>query len=152
MDSILAFLTGIDYWYWFIFAGVLLILEVLTGGGFMLWIGISAAVVGVVMVIFPHLFWPYQFLIFAIVAILSCIVWRNHLRKNPIQTDKPHLNRRSQQYLGRIFTLQEPIVDQVGRVHIGDTLWRVSGNDQAAGTKVKVVDVDGVTLKVEKVE
>ncbi len=36
-----------------------------------------------------------------------------------------------------------------GSVSSGDTIWRVKGPELAAGTRVKVVGVDGTVLKVE---
>ena len=53
-------------------------------------------------------------------------------------TDQPLLNRRGAQLIGRIATLAEPIKDGRGRIRIGDTLWRVSGPDLPAGTRVRV--------------
>jgi membrane protein implicated in regulation of membrane protease activity len=50
--------------------------------------------------------------------------------------------------LGREFTLEKPIIDGNGTVRIGDTVWRVAGPDTPAGTKVKVVQVDGANLTV----
>jgi len=36
-----------------------------------------------------------------------------------------------------------------GSVHAGDTIWRVEGAALPAGTRVKIVGVDGTVLKVE---
>jgi inner membrane protein len=36
-------------------------------------------------------------------------------------------------------------------VRIGDTVWRVSGPDAPAGSRVKVTSTDGPTLFVEQV-
>ena len=38
----------------------------------------------------------------------------------------------------------------VGRVRVGDSTWKVRGPDTAAGERVRVIDVDSTTLKVEK--
>ena len=59
------------------------------------------------------------------------------------------LNRRTEALVGRVFTLEKPIVDGVGRVRIDDTVWRVSGPDAAAGSRVEVVRADGANLTVE---
>jgi inner membrane protein len=37
----------------------------------------------------------------------------------------------------------------VGKVHVDDTQWRVSGVDSPAGKRVRVVGVDGAVLRVE---
>ena len=46
------------------------------------------------------------------------------------------LNRRIEALVGRVYTLDKPIVDGVGAVRIDDTVWRVSGADQPAGSRV----------------
>jgi membrane protein implicated in regulation of membrane protease activity len=62
------------------------------------------------------------------------------------------LNQRGQQYTGRIFTLDQPIVNGVGKVEVDDSSWRVKGPDLPAGTHVQVVGVDGVVFVVESAE
>ena len=59
------------------------------------------------------------------------------------------LNRRSDALVGRVFTLDKPIMDGSGTVRVDDTIWRVSGPDCPAGSKVKVVRADGASLTVE---
>jgi len=48
-----------------------------------------------------------------------------------------------------VFTIDEPIVNGVGTVRIDDTVWRVSGPDCPAGSRVKVASADGANLMVE---
>ena len=142
--------AGLDFWHWLILGGILLLLELLTGGGFLFWIGIAAAVIGVVLWLIPTISFPVQLILFALSALAACISWWVYLRKNPQQNDQPALNRRSEQYIGRILVLESAIENGRGRVKIGDSLWRVSGNDLPVGTRVKVLAVDGVILLVEK--
>jgi membrane protein implicated in regulation of membrane protease activity len=40
-------------------------------------------------------------------------------------------------------------MDGSGTVRVDDTIWRVSGPDCPAGSKVKVVRADGASLTVE---
>ena len=64
-------------------------------------------------------------------------------------TDRqPFLNRRDGGYVGRVFTLDKPIVDGVGTVRIDDTVWRVTGPDMPAGKRVRVEHADGAMLHV----
>jgi hypothetical protein len=76
-------------------------------------------------------------------------VWRHFAPKVERPTDSPLLNRRAESYVGRIFTLDNPIVDGVGRVRIDDTIWRVTGPDSAAGSRVRIVRAEGANLFVE---
>ena len=63
--------------------------------------------------------------------------------------DQPTLNRRADSYVGRQFTLTQPVIDGVGSLHVDDSQWRISGPDLPAGSRVRVVAADGVTLRVE---
>lgn len=145
-------MIGLNYWHWFSFALFLLILEVVASGGFLLWIGIAAVIVGGITWLIPSMGWPWQSVIFAIVAIGSCIVWWAYLKAKPFKTDQPALNRRSEQFLGRVFTLEEAVINGRGKIRIGDSLWQVAADtDLPSGTKVKVTAVDGVLLQVQPV-
>lgn len=140
------------FWHWFALAVILMILDVTIGANFFfVWCGISAAVVGILMLIIPNMTWEFQFLIFGIGIMTSLVIWRQYLKKMPKDTDQPGLNRRAERYIGRIFDLDEAIENGRGKVRVDDTTWRVQGEDLPVGTKVKVVGVDGTVLKVEKV-
>ena len=138
-----------SFWYWWILGLLLLVLEVFAPGAFFLWMGISAGVVGLIAWLVPSLSIEWQMLIFTVIAVASVVGWRAYLRKNPVETDQPALNRRGEQYVGRVFTLDNPIVNGIGKIRVDDTMWRIEGADCEAGEKVRVVGVDGVNLKVE---
>lgn len=141
----------VNYWTWWILAVVLLVLEAFAPGTFFLWMGISAGVVGLILMIAPGIGWDYQIFIFASLSVVSIFVWRQYFRKHPVTTDQPALNRRGEQYVGRTFTLSEPIVNGLGKIRVDDTTWKIEGGDCEAGSRIKVVGVDGVLLKVEPV-
>ncbi|MFO1256903.1 MAG: NfeD family protein [Gammaproteobacteria bacterium] len=146
------YLAQIDFWHWFAFAVMLGILDVLIGVNFVLvWCGLAAVVVGLVKWIVPSMPWQYQLILFGIGVFCSLGFWRHYLKKHPSKTDQPHLNQRAKQYLHREFTLETPIVNGRGKVKVDDTTWRVLGEDLPAGMRVKVTGVDGVILKVEKI-
>lgn len=56
---------------------------------------------------------------------------------------------RAAQLIGRTAVLAEPIREGRGRIRLDDTVWRVSGPDLPAGSRVKVVSVQGTELHVE---
>lgn len=143
--------TQLNAWHWGIIAAVLIILEMFAPGAFLLWLGIAAAVNSILLVFMPNLSWEAQFVIFAIVSVLSIFMFRQWRNKNPETTDQPALNRRGAQYVGRIFTLAEPIVNGQGKLHVDDSTWKIEGDDCDAGIKVRVIGVDGVVLRIERV-
>jgi inner membrane protein len=142
----------IEFWYWWVAAVILVIIEVLAPGTFFLWMGISAAIIGFLLWLFPDMSWEWQFLLFSVISLASIVLWQIRLRKHPTSSSDETLNKRNLQYVGRTFTLVDPIVDGYGSIHVDDTIWRVSGPDCAGGIKVKVVNADGSTLIVEPVD
>lgn len=143
-------LTEIVFWHWWVLALLLVVFEALAPGFIFIWMAAAAGVVGFVLLADPALSWEWQLLIFSALSVLAIAIWRFLARGMPeSQTDQPSLNRRGEQYLGKRYALAEPIVNGIGKVRIGDTLWRVSGADAAAGANVEVVGVDGATLLVE---
>ena len=147
-----AFFASIDYWHWWILAGILLIIEVAAPSFFFLWLSVAAGITGLVLLAVPELGWQYQILVFSCLSVISLTLFKRYQRANPVVTDQPTLNRRGAQYIGRTFTLTEPIVNQSGVIHVDDSTWRIKGNDLPAGTTVKVVGSDSVVLEVEAVQ
>ena len=139
----------IEFWYWWVAAAAFMALEILLPGIFFLWLGIAAAIVGIVALVIPSMTWPYQVALFAVLSVAAVLLARVYVKKRPVESDQPTLNRRGEQYVGRIVTLSDPIENGRGRAKIGDSAWSVEGDDLPAGAKVKIVGVDGIVLKVE---
>ncbi len=142
-------LEQLGHWHWWILGVALLILEVFAPGAFFLWLGIAAGVVGLVVYLAPNLAWEYQLLLFSILSVISIVVWRRFFRLRAEDTDQPTLNRRGEQYIGRVFTLETPLVNGMGKIRIDDTTWKIEGPDCEPGTRIRVTGVDGTILKVE---
>ena len=142
-------LDHILFWHWWILAGVLLILELTLPAFFFLWLGIAAAATGLIMLVFPNLPLETQMVLFSVLSVIALLAWRRYRESHPTTTDQPNLNRRGQQYIGREFTLEAPVINGVGKVVVDDSTWRVRGPDLPAGTQVRVRDVDGVVFLIE---
>jgi membrane protein implicated in regulation of membrane protease activity len=129
-------------WNWMVLGIVLLVMEIVLPGVFLLWIGIAALIVGAVsLFVWDAGFWPWQVqvLVFLVLSLVSAYVGKKLVgssRKD--DSDQPLLNRRGVQLIGRTATLTEPISNGHGRIRLGDTLWRVSGPDLPAGARVRV--------------
>ena len=148
--SFAAIFAAAKFWHWWIAGVLLMIIELTAPGAFFLWMGISAFVTGFVLLVLPSMGWQYQFLVFALFTVVSIIAWKRYLKSKPITTDRPGLNRRGEQYIGREFTVSEAIVNGVGKVRISDTSWKIEGKDMPKGTKIKVTGTHGTVLKVER--
>jgi membrane protein implicated in regulation of membrane protease activity len=144
-----SFFISLGIWNWFIAGALLLIAEILIPGIFMLWLGLAALIVGAIS-LFVDWNWQAQLLAFAVFACASIPLWRRLARKVDRASDQPFLNRRAESYVGRVFTLEKPIVGGSGTIGIDDTVWRVTGADCPAGSRVKITRADGAVLFVER--
>jgi membrane protein implicated in regulation of membrane protease activity len=143
-----SWITAMGGWVWFVVAAIFFLLELMAPGVFMLWLGFAAILIGIISLA-TVLSWQAQLIIFAVLSIACIPAWRYFARKVERPVDRPFLNRRAEGYVGRVFTLEKPIVDGVGTVRIDDTIWRVRGPECPAGSRVKVTQADGANLAVE---
>ncbi len=141
-------IAALGSWNWFIAGGLLLIAEIVAPGTFMLWLGLSALAVGLVSLAID---WPWQaqFVAFAALSVAMIPLWRRLAKRVEAPSDQPFLNRRAHAFVGRVFTLEKPIVDGSGTMAIDDTVWRIRGPDCPAGSRVKVTAFEGGSLTVE---
>lgn len=143
-----SFWIALGGWRWFVLGLLLLAGELVAPGTLLLWLGIAAVAVGLIaFAIDPG--WQVELVAFAVLALAAAVGWWFFGRPdNAASSDRPMLNRRAERRVGKVFTLDAPIVNGDGRLRIDDTTWRVSGPDLAAGAKVKVLSVEGITLVV----
>jgi inner membrane protein len=139
------------FWYWWVLAFVFLILEMLTPGFFFMWLAVSGLITGLVVWLLPALSLNIQVFIFSVFSVLAVTAWRFYGKKFPIETDQPLLNKRGAQYIGRVFSLHESIVNGQGKIKVDDSIWKVHGEDCDISTKVKVTAIRGTVFDVEKV-
>ena len=114
--------VGLGAWNWFIVAAVFLAIELMLPGVFMLWLGIAAVLVGIISLA-AVLTWQAQLIAFAVLSIVCIPAWRYFARRMGAPVERPFLNRRADGYVGRVFTLEKPIVDGFGTIRIEDTVW-----------------------------
>lgn len=138
-------------WNWMVFGVILLTLEILAPGVFLLWIGIAALIVGAVsLALWNAAFWTWhvQMLLFLALSLVCAYLGKRIMSSREAQSDLPLLNRRGDQLIGRVATLSEPIENGRGRVKLGDTMWRVSGPDLPVGARVRVVSASDADLEL----
>lgn len=143
-------LISLGNWNWLIAGLILVGIEVLAPGVFMLWLGLAALLTGLLSFAVDWS-WQLQLLAFAAFSLAAVPLYRRLGRRQLEDTDQPFLNRRTDALVGRVFTLEQPIIDGAGTVRVGDTVWRVAGPDVPAGSRVRIVTADGAALRVELV-
>lgn len=142
-----------ENWFWWALALLLLAAEALIPGVFLLWLGLAAGGTGVVKLLFPSLAPATQWIVFALLSLVSvAAAWQIRRRSSAKATDQPLLNQRSAQLVGRVYPLDTAIVNGRGRMKIGDAYWHVEGPDTEAGSRVRIVGVHDMVLRVVAVD
>ena len=138
----------VGIWFWWIVAGALLLLELMTPGVFAMWLAVAAASVGITNY-FVDLSWQLELLAFAGFSLVYVYLARPWYSKaNSQNSDQPNLNQRIYAFVGKSFVLAEPIVNGQGKLDIEGTRWDVLGPNLAKGATVRVTAVEGMKLRV----
>lgn len=140
------FFIQLGNWNWVIAGLVLLGLELLAPGYFLLWFGVAALITGA-FAFFTDFGWQVDVLVFVALAVILAVIARRYYAAQ-IPGEQPLLNQRARRHVGTVHVLAEPIVGGQGRIRIDDTQWRVEGPDMPSGARVKVSDTDGAVLRV----
>lgn len=139
-------------WSWWIAGLLLLTLEMIMPGMFLVWFGVGALATGLLSLMFwGDGFWPWQvqFLAFAIFSVIAIVIGRKLVSTDAARSDEPLLNQRTAGLVGRTATLEDPIREGRGRIQLDGTSWPVMGPDLPAGARVKVVSANKNDLTVD---
>jgi len=153
MNEALTEFLQLDYfWYWWFAACILMMLEMLLPDMFFMALASAATATGLLGIFLSDLSFSIQFSIFAACAIISLFISRFFLAKQILVSDEPSLNKRSDDLIGRIFTLREPIIHGEGKLKAMASEWNITGENCDSGCQVKVIAIQGLTLQVIKVD
>lgn len=150
---LIQFFAELGGWNWILLGCVLLALEIVVPGVFLLWIGIAGLLTGALALQLTGVSWfgwQAQVVLFLVLSLLSAYGGSRIMKSREGDNDQPLLNQRADQLVGRTAILEEPIAQGFGRVRMDDTMWRVSGPDLPTGARVRVSGADGSTLRVEE--
>jgi len=142
-----AFLDQLLFWHWWAVAVGLLILEALAPGAFFLWMAVAAGVVGGLLLLLPQLGWEVQLLVFSLTSVVAIVGWIGWAKTRPATPAATTLNRRGSEYIDQTYTLAEAVVGGRGKLQLGDTIWTLAGPDCDAGTKIKIIKINGNHLE-----
>jgi len=139
--------THLQWWHWMVLAVLLAAAEAFLPGAVAIWFGISAAVIGLLLIVIP-IPWQYQLIGFAVLGMVAMLLYRSFRKQHPDVDEQPNLNLRGHQYVGNEFVLIDPIEQGSGKARVGDGVWKVSGPELPAGARVRVTGVNGTVLIV----
>jgi membrane protein implicated in regulation of membrane protease activity len=142
-------MNGIDPgWLWLIGGVLLLILEVIAPGFFLVFIGAAAIATGLFTVLFG-LGTAAELALFALYAVIAVMVGRKFYANRTDDSTDPLLNDRVGRLVGKSVTVVAAVDEHGGRVRVGDSEWSARGGPAQIGERVRITGVDGNCLKVE---
>ncbi len=143
-------ISEINHWHWLAFGLCLLAVEILGTAGYFLWLGLSAIVVSVIVMFLP-ISWQLQWISFASISLVTTWLWWRKQLSNDQQDDaQRQLNQKEKQLIGKTSVVEQDVVGGQFRLSLGDTTWTAESDQPLkAGTRVVVVDVDGIVIKVK---
>ena len=142
---------NLQFWHWWVFAIVLIILEIFSPGAFFMWMGAAAGASGLALLAMPEISWQIQFVIFAVTSIVAILLGKTFFNRKSANTDDPTLSTLETELTGNIYIVEKPIVNGSGRIKVGESTWKAQGPDCDVGSSVKVIGVEGAVLVVETV-
>ena len=105
------------------------------------WLGIGAAIAGVLMFLSPDTMLIWQLPLIALFVLLAPLFsdWA-YAFKTAI-SEPP-----GKRFIGQVVTLTNPIVDGKTTIRLNNQNWSLSGQDCPAGSQVKIIGVNGRML------
>lgn len=144
-------LTGISPWLWLALGVGLIALEMVLAGFIVVWPGLAAVSVAVLLWAMPDLSGDGQIAAFAALALGFTLAGRWAVaRFGPPESDAPLLNRRTRQLVGRQATVVATEGADTVRVEIDGVPWsaRFAGTPLQPGDTVTVIGARGMLLTV----
>jgi len=141
-------------WMWAAIGIILLAVEMATGTFYVLWFGVSALCVAIIMWLFPNTPEAMQYAAFAVVSLSSLTIWRINYKKTSTNT---RVGQSQGEEIGRVGTVIETAsLKQNGKIRfaqglMGSREWTAIADETIeSGSDASVVAVVGNALKISK--
>lgn len=141
-----------DYsiYFWFCMCGVFLAIEVIGANGYLLCSAVAAIITGFIVWLFS-IDWQWQGFLFSFMAIIVLWLFNKWFKSVKKTFPEPFVNKRSQQFIGRKFIVENSLVNCSGSVRVNDSIWPIRANNNiVSGVEVEVFKVDGITLIIRE--
>ena len=143
----------IEWWHWIILGLGLAIAELVVLAFFIIWFGIGAIGVGVVVLIAPDIGIPAQLILWAVLSAALVGFWFRYLKPRTVTA----IGTSAASVAGEVGVLVSEISPETrGQVRfqkpvLGSDVWECYADHKiAAGERVRVIVVEGHFIKVEE--
>ncbi len=141
-------------WIWGILGLVLLAIEMATGTFYILWFGVAALIIALMMAVFPATPVALQFFLFAVISIVSLIVWKLNYKKT--STDS-RVGQSQGDEIGRVGTITKKVsARHAGQIEfaqgvMGSRTWPVISDEEIEpGAEAMITAIEGNSLRVKR--
>ncbi|WP_153110175.1 NfeD family protein [Propionivibrio limicola] len=142
-----------EWWHWIVLGLCLCIAEMAIPSFFIIWFGIGALGVGLILLIVPDLTLAKQLLLWAIFSSILVGIWFRYLKPRTITS----VGTSAANVIGEIGVLVSDLSpNSRGQVRfqkpvLGSDVWECYADESIkAGERVRIVNVEGSFIKVEK--
>jgi len=146
----------VEHWHWWVLTLLFVVFIAFMRGSLFIWMTGSSAVVGTVVWLDPQTELISQLFLFTLITIAGVGVTRLFSKGKSVteEQDEEQSNAmpRSFPLIGRVYTLETPIINGSGDITIKDSKWRIRGEDAKAGEQVRIIGVDGIDRSLFIVE
>lgn len=153
--DLFAWLDGASPWWWIALALGLGAIEIVTFTYFMLWLGLAAFTVGIVLAVFPSTSGSTQLLIFALLSIIYTAAGYISVSRRQAEEPEGSLNRRGAAVVGRQGIVTDAFAAGIGTIEVDGIRWRARLADGAPppkpGATVRITASEGMTVVAEPV-
>lgn len=144
----------VEWWYWVVAGVILLLCELAVPLFVMVWFGLSAIAVGVLLAILPSVGLTAQLSLWLILSILLVVGWFRVFKPSQHKT---RAGMADNHVIGEVGLLTHAVAPfQKGEVRfqkplLGSEVWTcISEQEIAAGERVRIVQVEGTLITVAK--
>jgi inner membrane protein len=142
------------WWHWVVLGVVLTLLELAVPAFFLVWFGVGAIIVGLVTLALPQISFVWQVVIWIVASVAFILLWFKVFKSD---VHKTRAGMSKGQLVGEIgLVIRDIRPFEKGQIRfqkpvLGDEVWEsIADEEIKAGERVKVLDVEGNILKVEK--
>ena len=140
------------WWHWIVLGIALVLLELAVPAFFVIWFGAGALIVGLILLVAPTLGFAWQIVIWSACSLLLIWLWFKVFKPNMHKT-RAGMSRGA--LVGEVGLVTRDIRPfEKGQIRfqkpiLGDDSWEALAEEEIrTGERVRVLDVEGNTLKV----
>ncbi len=133
-----------EQWMWWVLTLFFIVFTFYWADLRLLWASLATAVVGALTWHSPDLPMIYQLMIVVLITVGGVLITETFIKKKPGQGGDDEVLPSEDDYVGKVFTLEQPIVNGSGVIDFQGIKLRIRGEDAEAGTQVRIIAVDGI--------